>query len=573
MSLQERLKPKFWEEGNLAETRHRHMFNFPRIWKKTVLITAGVALIPLILLAIVDYQVTQSSVESENLLRTSRLVSNTRRRVSFFLFERRSALDFIIHDNSFESLMDSKRLAAILEHLKKTIGGFSDLGVIDAKGIQRTYVGPYPSKDIDYSKQEWFREVRDWGMYVSDVFMGYRNFPHLVIAVKHDLADGSFYVLRASLSIEQFNDLFSQLEVGGKGDAFIINGEGILQTPSLYNGNVLEKIHIPVPMYSERTQVLETLGTDDEPILVGYAYIQETPFILMVIKQKNELMGSWYDTRMKLVGFLIASITTIIVVILCVVTYLVSSLYMADQKRMIALHHAEHSDKMASVGRLAAGVAHEINNPLAIINEKAGLIKDIFTFKKEYKEDQKLRETVESIISSVERCGTITKRLLNFARHVDMNIQLLRPHEVIREVLGFLNKEANYRSIQVALDVDEDIPPFESDKGKLQQIFLNLLTNAFSALDDGGLLNIAVKRKNTHFVCATFADDGCGIPRADLERIFEPFFTTRAKEGGTGLGLSITYGLVQELGGKIEVQSEIGKGTTFTVTLPLRYSD
>jgi signal transduction histidine kinase len=290
----------------------------------------------------------------------------------------------------------------------------------------------------------------------------------------------------------------------------------------------------------------------------------------MVIKQKKELMNSWYDTRAKLIAFLVASITTIVVVILFMATYLVSNIYIADQKRMVALHHAEHSDRMASVGRLAAGVAHEINNPLAIINEKAGLIKDMFTFKSQYKEDPKLMQVADSIISSVERCGTITKRLLNFARHVDMNIQEIGLHDLIKEVLGFLNKEANYRCIQVVLDVAEDVPAIESDKGKLQQIFLNLLTNAFAALKDCGRLDITVKMMNTNFVSAEFKDDGCGIPEADLDRIFEPFFTTKGKEGGTGLGLSITYGLVQELGGEIDVQSEIGKGTTFTVILPLK---
>jgi signal transduction histidine kinase len=569
MSIQEKLKPQFWEEQNTAASRHKHMFNFPRLWKQVILITAGVALIPLIFLAVFDYRVTQGAVESEILLRTSRLVSNTRRTVSFFLVERRSALDFIIQDNSFEDLIDPDHLAVILENLKKTIGGFADMGVINATGVQQTYVGPYKFQGIDYSKEDWFREVTDWGMHISDVFMGVRNLPHLVIAVKHDLPDGSFYVLRASLNIEPFKGLLSQIEVSGKGDAFLINRGGVLQTPSLYHGNVLETIHLPVPEYSEKTQVFESQGPDGEPIVVGYAYIKETPFILMVIKQKKELMNAWYDTRAKLILFLVASITTIVVVILFMATYLVSNIYIADQKRMVALHHAEHSDKMASVGRLAAGVAHEINNPLAIINEKAGLIKDIFTFKGQYKEDPKLMEVVDAIISSVERCGTITKRLLNFARHVDMNIQEIRLDEVIREVMGFLNKEANYRCIQLSLDVAEDVPPFESDKGKLQQIFLNLLTNAFAALDDGGRLNITVKMMNANFVSAEFKDDGCGIPQADLDRIFEPFFTTKAKEGGTGLGLSITYGLVQELGGEIDVQSKIGNGTTFTVILPL----
>jgi len=571
MSILEKLKPKFRDEQQDAEVGvHKHMFDFQQLWEQAVLITAVVSLTPLIFLAIVDYKVTQSSVESEILMRTSRLVSNTRRSVSFFLVERRSALDLIIQDNTLEALNDPNRLCVILENLKKAIGGFADLGVINAEGLQQAYAGPYEFKGIDYSSQDWFKEVKEHGMFISDVFTGHRNDPHLVIAVKHDLLNGSFYVLRATLGIEQFKDLLSQLEVSGHGDAFIINNKGILQTPSRYHGKVLEKILLPVPGYSETTQVLETHTSDGKPILTGYAYIKETPYILMVVKQKDELMHPWYKSRIKIVVFLIASITAILVVILCMATYLVGNIYMADQKRAMALYHAEHFDRMASIGRLAAGVAHEINNPLAIINEKAGLIKDIFTFKPEYSKDQKLTGLVDSIISSVERCGAITKRLLNFARQVDMSIQKIDLKVIIGDVLGFLNKEAEYRSITVIVNVADDIPQFESDRGKLQQIFLNLLTNAFAAMNDGGKMEITVNRRNQDSVSVAFADNGCGIPKADLERIFEPFFTTKAKKGGTGLGLSITYGLIQELEGKIFVKSEVEKGTTFTVILPLK---
>ncbi len=570
MSVFEKLKPKFWDEQQDAESGvHKQMFDFQCLWEQAVIITASVAIIPLIFLAIVDYKVTRSSVESEILMRTSRLVSNTRRSVSFFFVERRSALDFIIQDNTFEALNNPDRLFVILENLKKAIGGFADLGVIDAKGFQQAYSGPYVFKGIDYSSQEWFKEVADGGMYISDVFTGVRNAPHLVIAVKHDLPDGSFYVLRATLETEQFKDLLSKLEVSGEGDAFIINNKGILQTPSRYHGKVLEKIKIPVPEYSETTQVLETNTSDGKPILMGYAYIRETPYILMVVKQKDELMHPWYSSQKKIIAFLIASITAILIVILCVATYLVGNIYMADQKRVMALYHAEHFDRMASIGRLAAGVAHEINNPLAIINEKAGLIKDIFTFKPEYSKDQKLKGLVDSIISSVERCGAITKRLLNFARQADMSIQKIDLKAIIGDVLGFLNKEAEYRSISVIVNID-DIPQFESDRGKLQQIFLNLVTNAFAAMNDGGKLEITVNRRNQDSVAVAFTDNGCGIPESDLKRIFEPFFTTKAKTGGTGLGLSIIYGLIRELGGKIFVKSEVGKGTTFTVILPLK---
>ena len=569
MALTEKIKPKFWDHQDVSAGLYKPLFNFRRIWRLAVLLTAGVTLVPLIFMALIDYRVTQQAIESEILLRTARLVSNTRRSIAFFLGERKSALDFINKDNPIAALNDPKRLMVLLKNLKEGFGGFVDLGVIDSTGVQRTYVGPYHLEGINYSNQEWFRQVVQKGLYISDVFEGFRQVPHLVIAAKHDLPEGSFSVLRATLETERFNDLLSGLEMSGLGDAFIINRQGNLQTPSHSHGKVLDRVSFPIPQYAPKTQVFEGKNAEGAPLVIGYAYISETPFILMIVKQKSELMNPWYRTRMQLIGFLAFSVTVILLVILGVATYLVNRIFMTDQKRVMTLHQVEYSNKMASLGRLASGVAHEINNPLAIINEKAGLIKDLFTFKAHYDKDPKLVGLVDSILLSVQRCAAITKRLLGFARHMEVTIQPINLEEGIREILSFLEKEAEYRSIVVSVAVLDEIPTFESDRGKLQQIFLNVVNNAFAALADGGRLDITLKRIEPHRVSIAFADNGCGIPETDLKRVFEPFFTTKAEKGGTGLGLSITYGLVQELGGEITVQSEIGKGTTFTIMLPL----
>ena len=276
-------------------------------------------------------------------------------------------------------------------------------------------------------------------------------------------------------------------------------------------------------------------------------------------------------TRLELIGFLIISVSVILLVILGTATYLVEQVFLADQRRVAMLHNVEYANKLASIGRLAAGVAHEINNPLAIINEKAGLIKDIFSFKPEYQPEPRLMGLADSIINSVERCATITRRLLRFARHLEVSIETIHLEEVVREVLGFVDKEAVYRSIEVSVEIEDEIPAFESDRGKLQQIFLNITNNALAAVADGGRLVITLKRANENAVSISFTDNGRGIPEEDLERVFEPFFTTKASQGGTGLGLSITYGLVQELGGTIQVESTVGQGTRFTITLPLKY--
>jgi signal transduction histidine kinase len=292
----------------------------------------------------------------------------------------------------------------------------------------------------------------------------------------------------------------------------------------------------------------------------------------MICKQKRALLKPWREGQWQLLMFLTLSIGVALLVILGVSTYLVGRIYEADQKRVATLHEIEYTDKMASIGRLAAGVAHEINNPLAIINEKAGLIKDLFNFKKLYAQDERLMGLVDSIIASVERCATITRRLLSFARHVggDSKVQKLRIGDIIEEVLGFLHKEADYRSIGITVRVPDQIPDLECDRGRLQQVLLNIVNNAFAAMGDGGQLQVTAAALDRDRVAVTITDNGCGISEADLKRIFEPFFSTKTRKGGTGLGLSITYNLVKELGGEIAVQSELGRGTSFTVILPVR---
>ena len=143
MTLWSSLKPVFWDHQDVASGPYKHLFNFRRMWKLAVFSTAAVALAPLIFMTVVDYNVNQQAIESDIYYQTARLVSNTRRSISFFLSERRSALNFIDKDNSYQALGDPLRLLALLENLKKGFGGFTDLGVIDDTGLKHTYVGPY----------------------------------------------------------------------------------------------------------------------------------------------------------------------------------------------------------------------------------------------------------------------------------------------------------------------------------------------------------------------------------------------------------------------------------------------
>jgi signal transduction histidine kinase len=252
-------------------------------------------------------------------------------------------------------------------------------------------------------------------------------------------------------------------------------------------------------------------------------------------------------------------------------SYLVSRIREADLRQAEALHGVQYTSKMASIGRLAAGVAHEVNNPLAIINEKAGLAKDLISLSKDFPQKEKFLKLLESILASVERCSTITHRLLGFAKRMDVHTETIDLEVLINEVLGFLEKEAAYRNISIRVHASDGLPSIESDRGQLQQVFLNIINNAIEELEGGGQVDISLDKEDGDMVTATITDNGRGIPEEHLKQIFEPFFTTK-KEYGTGLGLSITYGIVEKLGGNISVKSEVGRGTSFAVTLPVRKS-
>jgi signal transduction histidine kinase len=212
-------------------------------------------------------------------------------------------------------------------------------------------------------------------------------------------------------------------------------------------------------------------------------------------------------------------------------------------------------------------VAHDINNPVSIITEKAGLLKDLLLMSDTLPPKEKLLDLIDSVLRSADRCGGITHRLLGFAKHMQVQTETIELDVLIREVLGFLEKEAAYRGIEVVFDFPPECPTTVSDRGQLQQVFLNIINNAFAAVDDGGRIEIGIRQTERESVAVWVQDNGIGIPEDHLAHIFDPFFSTK-KGTGTGLGLSITYGIVQKLGGEISVSSRVGEGTRFTVMLP-----
>ncbi|RME62618.1 MAG: HAMP domain-containing protein [Nitrospirae bacterium] len=230
-----------------------------------------------------------------------------------------------------------------------------------------------------------------------------------------------------------------------------------------------------------------------------------------------------------------------------------------------------HTEKLASLGRLAAGVAHELNSPLTGIVTFSHLL--LQRIPPERKED---REDLEVIIEQAERCSKIIKGLLGFSRAMKTEMVPLNINSTISKVLDIIRNQAKFHNIKLITDLAPELPEVVADPSQLEQVYMNLIINAADAMNDRGELRISTRKvtiEGQDFVEIEFSDTGPGIPPEHLDKIFEPFFTTKPVGKGTGLGLAVTLGIVQKHGGHIDVKSTPGKGTSFFVRLPAKKED
>jgi two-component system NtrC family sensor kinase len=552
---------------HITDSSTSGMPRYRKLRRRSIMVTALVALIPLTALMVISYFHDTRAYQSESQYSVSRALLQAKKNIEIIVSERKSLLSLILQENSYQSLCSSSKLKSVLNNMNASFGGFVDLGIIDTNGIQINYVGPYDLEGKSYEEQDWLHEVLVRGIYVSNVFMGYRKLPHFVIAFKHELDVGKYFVLRATLDMKLLNEQIYSLKLDSKTDIFIINNQKVLQTPSLLFGDLLDTADIDIPERVHFQEVIREFNLGGNWVTAGSSFIKDTPFILMVIHRHDPPLYYWISRQSGQIWFFILSSVLILIVIFYGANQTVKRLRELDIRKAKVFHDIEYTNKMATIGRMAAGVAHEINNPLAIINEKAGLLEDIINHSDNFPHREKIHGLVNSITGSVDRCSKVTRRLLGFSKKMEDSREVIILGELIREVAGFMTSEINHRNIHVLYKIAADIPTLESDRGQLQQIFLNILSNAVAAVDNGGRIDIAITQINQDSVAVDITDDGVGISEDSLEHIFEPFYSTKG-EFGTGLGLSITQDMVQKLGGRIEVSSEVGVGTTFRIILP-----
>ena len=553
--------------------RRKHYYT--RFFRRFALLIIIFFLVPLILVGwgINAYYTRFATARMTNSFHAQ--VDNHRKIIELFLRERSSKLHLIAHTHSRDYLAQASNLAHVFEMINLEYPSITDLGVIDGQGRHLAYIGPYDLMNKNYSQAFWFKKVMEKGLYVSDMFMGFRKVPHFIMAVTR-LEKSEKWILRATINTEVFRSLVENVRIGESGEVYLLNEQGIFQTSPRFRGKIMEKAPFPVESVHEGTKI-RFLDADDQKQLprriVAQTWIKEPCWILVVTQDYSEAFSEVNHANRATIIFLLLSAIATLIVTVVITKHMIGVIKRRDVEADQLNKQLMQAGKLASVGELSAGVAHEINNPLAIILTERQILLDLVeqTPAMDVEFKRALLESLSQVDVQVQRCKHITQNLLRFSRRTTSVIETVNLNEFIGEVIELMEREARTSGIKFIPDLEEGLPPLLTDPSQLQQVFLNLITNAVDAHDGKpyGSIHISTRSDDQRQgVEVVFADTGSGISQKKQERIFDPFFTTKQVAKGTGLGLSICYSIIKRLGGDVSVQSELDKGTVFTIFLP-----
>jgi len=531
------------------------------------------SIIPLFILAAALYYHFSVSYTDKVMERLRTLAGNRQASLDLFLDERISQLTTLAYTSTHAELSDEEYLNKVLQIMQARSRSYIDLGVIDQNGDHLAYVGPYHNvlKGVNYRHEPWFDAVLSTGIYVSDVFLGFRKVPHFIIAVVVR-EKGQNLILRATIDSDVIDNIVHAAWTGTSGDAYLINRENLLQTKPRFGGNLLEPA--PGPDFSSTVGTrVEEITYKGETGLFAATQIKIKKWVLVIKEDPKEPLAPLLRAKYLVAFLLLLGLGLIILGSVLTTRTVLNRLIQSDKEKAKSDEVMVHESKMAALGKMAAGVAHEINNPLAVIAEEAGWMKDLL------KEDdvaqsqnfKEYQESIKKIEYHVERVKKVTHRLLGFARRMEPTEEKVMVNQILEECVGFLENEARYRNININKELAPDLPTTASDSSQLQQVFLNILNNAIDAMGKDGAITLrTLYQPETRQIAIKITDTGPGMTQETIEKIFDPFFTTKEVGKGTGLGLSISYSIIEKLGGTIYVDSKVSKGTTFTIKLPVR---
>ena len=550
--------------------------------KRTILVNMIlVPLIPFILILGVGYYYFKTSIETGTIASMTRIVQDHRQMIESFLKERQGDLELIADSYTSEELSNPERLTRVFGDLQKVSDAFIDLGIFNEEGIHVAYHGPFKLTGRNYNEAEWFKEVMNKGYYISDIFLGYRKVPHFIIAIMRQ-EKGKKWTIRATIDTYLFNDLVEKVRIGKTGEAYLVNIRGILQTSRRSGGNLMDRDDDYGNTYpSSRGTTKTFIGQDrrGDTYLYAATWLKNMDWLLVVRQEKGDAFSPLHSAAYLIVLISILGGSTIVGLAFYLSGRIVKRMEEADADREKLNAQLIRASRLAELGQMAAGFAHEINNPLQVISNEKSLLEVTL---EELKENRRINEpksitefedSIQQIGIQINRCAEITQAILKFGREEESLAKDVKIGSFIREVTSMMANKVSVNGIGMTEEISRDIPMVHCDPSHLQQVLLNLYNNAVDAIverhgAEGGELSIAAEKGDNGRVKVSLRDNGCGIASENMDKIFSPFFTTKPAGKGTGLGLSVCYGIITNMGGEMEVSSERNVGTEILIHLP-----
>ncbi len=538
-----------------------------------------VSLAPLIVVGGIFAHLFHTAYREKTEAHLEELVSKHRDIVNVHLKERLATIQTIIELSSPQDLRDSDYLKDVLYTLHSQYGRvFVDLGFVNDSGALLAYAGPFQLGDAQYAQSVWFKNALGKDHYISDVFMGLRNQPHFIVAASR-VWNGHRFILRATIDFEAFTRLVENIRIGETGHAFIINRRGDFQTQP--QGDIshckehllaLVKETLPdVPVMGAQLKFTEARACPSgaEAVFV-LATLKQGEWVLIFEQNAGEAFRDIATARLIVVSIMALGALGIIGMALLLSRRVVNYIAKLDDDKEKMNEQVVHASKMASLGEMAAGIAHEINNPVAVMIEEAGWVRDLMDDAASNGgfDEEEVRRALAQIKTQGNRCKDITQKLLSFARKTEPEHKALDVNKQIQETVELIASKARFANVQIETKLSPWPPCIQASSTELQQVLLNLINNSLDAMEqEGGRITVSTNIADK-MIEIIVQDNGPGIPEAVLPKIFDPFFTTKPVGRGTGLGLAVCYGLIKNMSGEISVSSAVGQGSIFRVRLP-----
>ncbi|MBF0119855.1 MAG: hypothetical protein HQK79_13555 [Desulfobacterales bacterium] len=478
--------------------------------------------------------------------------------VDQFLSENSFDLKLLAKNIGLANLQNQEKLKQAFHSLQKQIPCFIDLGIIDSNGNHLNYIGPYNLLEKNYKNTDWFNAAISRDIYISDMFLGYRDIPHFIIAVKEKSQEGTWF-LRATIDTYYFNGMLTKITGKSKAEAYIVNHKGIYQT--YYN----EKNVLMTQSQFKDIERFEGVKFQEKAkYLIMTVWLEKIDWLCIVQIDREHAFKDLHQFLHIGIWIFVSGLILIVMTAFLTTNHLVSRLEFKRRSIRFLDLKLRQANRIVLLMDIAFGYFREFKDTLMNIDSSAVCIHDLV----QKGNLENILENIENIRSEVSDSRHSIEAFLKFIKTSDPIIKDLNLNEVLNDLIGFLNNELQSKNIKVIRNYDDSIPNIRNDLSQLYHVFLNLILNAVSEIQHDGFITLTTQ-KTSNTVVIEISDTGQGISEKHIKTIFEPLFTT--KPGSIGLGLSICAEIIEKIGGRISAHNCCGGGACFVVELPIKF--